>query len=337
VELRDGTLWDGATRFAALEPSPTAVGASVLRLAGPTLVTRDVARATIEALTAARLPRLDVGDELLRAEARRVGWTGALRGPLALPLRPAVTEDPLTLLRELLPGVELQRTGLGRALSLRLATDDGIHLRVKAPLRDDLVPELVARALDVALGVRRRFGRIASGIRRITIDDGAGMFDNHRTLGSAQSGTGTFFLDTSLAFADAISAQRVRMAGRTGVSADVPRPWTTVDGVVAHEYWHNLDAQTAEVYVAIDRALGAELGVETFAHALRGRDRSAPPEWQRAFRRVVQEVSPYATTNHMEATAELFKLWWCAPPDGAVAPLVACFGAQLERFYPPPG
>jgi hypothetical protein len=89
------------------------------------------------------------------------------------------------------------------------------------------------------------------------------------------------------------------------------------------------------VYVEINRALGSELGVETFEHALRGREVSAPVEWRQAFRRIVDEVSPYATTNMREATAELFKLWWCATPTTGAAPLVACFGAQLDRFYPP--
>ena len=47
-------------------------------------------------------------------------------------------------------------------------------------------------------------------------------------------------------------------------------------------------------------------------------------------------ISPYATTNWRESTAELFKLWWCRPLDAAPAPLVACFGTLLDRFYPPP-
>jgi hypothetical protein len=117
------------------------------------------------------------------------------------------------------------------------------------------------------------------------------------------------------------------------------RPWFAIDGVVAHEYWHNLDATVVAspaTYVEINRALGVELGVDTFEHALRGRDTGAPPEWRAALVRIVTEVSLYATTNWREATAELFKLWWCAPRDGAPAPLVACFGAQLDRFYPAP-
>ena len=158
--------------------------------------------------------------------------------------------------------------------------------------------------------------------------------------GSAQAGTGTFFLDTSLACADAIAEARQRMAGRRGVSAAPPRPWFAIDGVVAHEYWHNLDTTivaTPAVYLELNRELGAELGVETYEHALRGRESGAPVAWQAAFQRILTEVSAYATTNWRESTAELFKLCWCPPDDAPPAPLVAAFGAQLDRFYPPPG
>jgi hypothetical protein len=180
---------------------------------------------------------------------------------------------------------------------------------------------------------------MASGVHTIAIDDGAGTYDDHTTAGSAQSGTGTFFLDTSLAFADAISAQRQRSADRGGrsVSAAVARPFFPIDGVVAHEYWHNLDTTvlaTPAVYVEINRALGEELGVETFEHALRGGTAAAPVPWQQAHRRIINEVSRYATTNMREATAEMFKLWWCSSPEAPPAPLVARFGTLIDRFYP---
>jgi hypothetical protein len=240
---------------------------------------------------------------------------------------------------DLLPGVEVARRGIGRRLlSLRADAADGLRLRVKAPDRDDLMPEVVAGAIDTAFAIRRRYGHMAAGVQTITIDDGAGGFDDHSHAGSTQGGSGTIYLETSLAFADAMSAQRRRMAGRRGVSAPVPRPWLQTDGVVAHEIWHNMDATLAArpgLYVEFNRALGEELGVETFEHALRGRDASAPEAWRTGFRRIVEEVSPYATTNIREATAELFKLWWCATPDSPPSPLVACFGQLLDRYYPP--
>jgi hypothetical protein len=200
------------------------------------------------------------------------------------------------------------------------------------------MPEIAAAALDTAFAIRRRYGRMAAGVHTITIDDGAGGMDDHMTAGSTQGGSGTIYLETSLAFADALSADRLRRGGRLGVSAEVPRPWFHIDGVVAHEIWHNMDATVATtpgVYVEFNRALGEELGVETFEHALRGRDAGAPEPWRAGFRRIVAEVSPYATTNMREATAELFKLWWCASPQTPPAPLVARFGALLDRYYPP--
>ncbi len=300
-----------------------------------------MATGLVAALTAAGVPVLDVSDELVRHVARGAGWTGGLRAPLVAPTAPPAPVDPAAAVQELLPGTEVTRRGRSRhVLSLRAVGPDGLKLKIKVPDRSDVMPELLASALDVAFSVRRRFGRMASGVHTIAIDDGAGMFDDHRTAGSASSGTGTFFLDTSLACVEAMDAQRRRTAGRRGVSARPPRPWFAIDGVVAHEYWHNLDTTvvaTPAVYLELNRELGVELGVETYEHALRGRESGAPFAWQAAFQRILTEVSAYATTNWRESTAELFKLWWCAPDDAPLAPLVAAFGAQLDRFYPAPG
>ena len=62
---------------------------------------------------------------------------------------------------------------------------------------------------------------------------------------------------------------------------------------------------------------------------------TAPVPWQQAHRRIINEVSLYATTNMREATAEMFKLWWCSSPEAPPAPLVARFGALIDRYYPP--
>jgi hypothetical protein len=339
MEVRDGTVWDGATAFAALVPSASAADAVALQLAAPMVITREVAEGAIDALTAARVSALDVGDELLRDAARRTGWTGPLRAPLTAPAGEAPPADAAAAVQSLLPGSAVSRRGFSkRTLVLRVDTADRLRVKVKVPDRADVAPELLAAAIDVAVGVRRRFGRMASGVHTIAVDEGAGMYDDHSTAGSAQAGTGTFFLDTSLACTDAIDEQRRRLGGRATVSARPRRPWFPIDGVVAHEYWHNLDTTvvaTPAVYLELNRELGTELGVDTYEHALRGREPSAPAEWQAALRRIVTEVSVYATTNWRESTAELFKLWWCRPPDGPPAPLVATFGRLLERFYPP--
>jgi hypothetical protein len=343
MEVRDDTVWDGVAPFAMLVPSANGGGAVSLQLLAPVVFGHELAKRLVDALRAARVPVLDVGDELVRDAARRSGWTGALRAPLAAPNGARNPGQIADAVQELLPGTELsRRTGFfsRSVLSLRVDAADGLRLTVKVPDRSDVMPEQVAAALDIAFSVRRRFGRMASGVHTIVVDDGAGTFDDHRTAGSAQAGTGTFFLDTSLACADAMDAQRQRTGGRAPISARPTRPWLPIDGVVAHEYWHNLDTTvvaTPAVYLELNRALGAELGVETFEHALRGREPGAPPEWQAAFGRIVNEASPYATSNWREATAELFGLWWCRPPDTPPAPLVATFGALLDRFYPPPG
>src|SRR6188472_2820792 len=266
MEVRDDSVWEDGTALAQLTPSTRAEGAVSVQLVAPIVVDRDVATKLVAALTVARVPVLDVGDELVRHAARAIGWTGALRAPLVAPASPATAPlEPAVAVQALLPGTEVARKGFSRsALSLRATTNDGLRLKLKVPDRPDVVPELLAAALDVAIGVRRRFGRMASGVHAIAIDDGAGMFDDHRTLGSASAGTGTFFLDTSLACADAIADARRRTAGRRGVSATPSRPWFAIDGVVAHEYWHNLDTTilaTPTVYLELNRELGVELGV----------------------------------------------------------------------------
>jgi hypothetical protein len=181
---------------------------------------------------------------------------------------------------------------------------------------------------------------MASGVRTLAFDHGGGKYADGSVSGSAEGSTGTIFLNPILAFADDQVAQRRRMAaeGRPGVPMYVPPPFTSLEAVTAHELWHNLDAtiqSTPGVYFEFNRALGEELGVGTFEYALRGGETGAPPEWQAAHVRILQEVSAYATTNMREATAEMFMLWWCSRADAPPAPLVRRFGALVDRYYPP--
>jgi hypothetical protein len=226
-------------------------------------------------------------------------------------------------------------------LTVKVTGADGrTKIRVRMPDRDDVMPETIASAADTTLAVKRRFGRIASGVRALAFNHGGGKFADGSVSGSAESGTGTIFLNPVLAFAGDQVAQRRRMAaeGRPGVPMYVPPPFTSLEAVTAHELWHNLDAtiqSTPGVYFEFNRALGEELGVGTFEYALRGGEAGAPPEWQAAHVRIVQEVSAYATTNMREATAEMFMLWWCSRADAPPAPLVRRFGALVDRYYPP--
>jgi hypothetical protein len=195
--------------------------------------------------------------------------------------------------------------------------------------------EPVATAIDTTLAVKRRFGRAAAGVLGLSFDHGGSQFATGAVVGSAESATGTVFLSPNLACADEMTAQR-RREGGTGRSASVPPPFTALEGVTAHELWHNLDAaiQVAGTYTEFNRLLGEALHVATFEHALRGGEPRAPAEWREARVRLAREVSVYATTSPREATAEMFKLWWCS--SGVASPLVARFGELVDRFYPPP-
>ena len=250
MELRDGRVWQGSSAFADLEPaSVDGIDAVAVRPLLPGIMDRELARELVTALAPIDRP-VALGDELTRTEARLAGWTGPLRAPLTppgpMPPGGVAVVPPLAVVQDLLPGVDVSRRGFGRTvLHLRaVAADGGFRMRLKAPDRSDLMPEIVAAALDTAFAIRRRYGRMASGVHTITIDDGAGGMDDHMTAGSTQGGSGTIFLETSLAFADALSADRLRRGGRRGCRRRCPARFH-IDGVVAHEYWHNLDTTVA--------------------------------------------------------------------------------------------
>ena len=71
MEVRDDTVWDGATPVATLVPSAHGGGAVSLQLLAALVVDREVATSLVAALTTARIPVLDVGDELVRHAAAR--------------------------------------------------------------------------------------------------------------------------------------------------------------------------------------------------------------------------------------------------------------------------
>jgi hypothetical protein len=299
-----------------------------------------------------------VWDDLVRYEARRLGMTGALRAPLEMwaagagPLEGGLGDggpgdggsvDAAGLVGEtdeLLPSGAVS-AGFGfirRMDTFRVTDADGRRvLRVRVQQRSDLMPEVLASAIDTTLAVKQRFGRIAGGVLGLSFNQGGGNFRTGRTIGQAESATGTVFLSPNLVFADDMEAARIQAVARgPGVSASVPPPFTALEGVTAHELWHNLDAaiQVAGTYTEFNRLLGEALGVATLEHALRGGEPGAPAEWQAARVRLAREVSVYATTAPREATAEMFKLWWCS--NGEVTPIVARFGELVDRFYPRP-
>src|SRR3954462_15262911 len=118
MEVRGETLWDGATPFASLVPSRNAARAVSLQLATPVVLGRDRVVAIVDALTAAGIPALDGGDELIRHTPRHAGWTGALRAPLAAPRGAPSVVEPAAAVQALLPGTEVIRRGLSRSVAV---------------------------------------------------------------------------------------------------------------------------------------------------------------------------------------------------------------------------
>ncbi len=299
---------------------------------------------------------VDTVDELTRLVARANGYTGGLRAPLRRDLHgpghasaaPAATgADGLArAVADLVPDITvdvrakgLARFGGGRPRLIDVvASDPWLRkpVTVRMPNRPDAIPEAVAEILDTAVRVLRRF---PVEILRISCETGSLDLASGRHAGETYPGVGMVYLNASYLFADDLEAmQRSWIERNPGLVRRpiVPPPSSSIDGITAHELWHRIeDAYHQADWIAIHRALGAELGVETLEHALRGGSAAAPPAWQHAYVRVVDEVSQYATTNPREAKAEMFMQWWCRA--GSSSPLVARFGEVIEAALPTGG
>jgi hypothetical protein len=342
------TVWDDRGQVGTVAVASGTVPHQIAVRTRP-LTERAEARALVGALAELARPLtgapvfVEVWDDLVRFEARRAGWTGSLRAVLqpGLPPDQAPSDDIIVSeIGALLPSVAVSHGfRLNRRIqTLNVTNENGRRLlRLRLADREDLMPELVAAAIDTTLAIKRRFGRAAAGVLALSFDHGGPRFTSGAIAGEAGTATGTIFLNPNLTFADEMVEQRRRAAaGATGIAAVISPPFTALDGVTAHELWHNLDAviQAGSAYVEFNRELGEALGVATLEHALRGGERDAPPEWQAARRQLAREVSIYATTQPREATAEMFKVWWCSV--GEPTPVVARFGELVDRFYPRP-
>ena len=119
--------------------------------------------------------------------------------------------------------------------------------------------------------------------------------------------------------------------------ARAPQSATVLDGIIAHEVWHQIEGATeARSYawgVELRRRLGEHLGVATLEHAILGRAPGAADAWRHANERLAREASPYAATLPREATAELFMLWWLMPEEGRT-PVVRAFGEAVGALLP---
>ncbi len=317
---------------------------------------------------------LDSDSLLVRYEARVLGFAGGLRRPLRAPAapgapgqgpasdaarRPARAPDVAAALSGWgIAAAPVRAAGTFERLANRLAigvgatVDVAVHwapgrsVTIGAPDRPDLMPEALALAADTTTAVLRRFPAQAGAVRSIRFDRSERGLSTGRYSGVANSSSGTIHLTVGYVAADAlVDATRRRAmtdgwpaSGTGGRSAGPTSPFTAVDTTVAHELWHQIEsAFEADHYadtIELRRGLGAALGVETLERAVKGNEAGAPSSWQRAVRRLAEEVSPYATTNTHEATAEMFKLWWCRV--GPLPPVVARFGELVDRLLPPP-
>ena len=335
VELRDGTVWDGTAPFAVLEPSgrggPDVVA---LRLAAPVWISRGAAHDLVEALTRGGVRNLDVGDELVRYEARRRDGRGSCGGCSRRATRPVRTR-PATLgahdrhvaaaVDELLPGVEVRRRGFGRRV-LVVAGDErrpwtsgaGEAPRPRRRRARARRRRHRHRARDPATvrsdgvgGAHHRDRRRRRHVRR-PHDRGVGA-ERHRHLLPRHQ-------------------PRVRRCHRRATATDGRPGWSFRLGLgvppvlpdrrgrrprVLAQPRHHRGRHAGRLRRDQPRPRRGARGGDVRARAAGWRARTAPVPWQRAHRRIIAEVSRYATTNMREATAEMFKLWWCSSPDGS--------------------
>jgi hypothetical protein len=317
---------------------------------------------------AVRTLAIETVDSLVRHHLRACGFDGGLRAPLRIELpnpngllgasdasvgvtrRDSSRVDNERAVVELAQPLEVtvRSRGLSALVGMARFTDfvatvDGSPtgtVTVRAPNRADLVPEAVARILDTAASVLRRF---PAGVHRFWCR----AWDTGHYAGAEMSDGGTVYLDPAYVLADAMeAARRAAVARHPDVSHDVDadtleqlfvgvrRRYTDLEGTVAHELWHGLEQGVSRFGgIAFHRALGEALGVDTLEHALSGRAPDAPPEWRAAFARLVTEVSWYAATNPREAKAEMFRLWWRG--DAEPTPIVRSFAELVEQELPP--
>jgi hypothetical protein len=369
---RDGLLeaWQDDRRVALFAEEWSAPGARFTLLAREAPTDRATVAGVLDALTAhAAELELVTPDPLVRDLARRHGFTGPLRGPLAPgsdpPPGPADAEGALDAIRQLVPAIDVtmeatpgvarawfRRTvsGVPNLVNLYAAPEDQLPpTRFAVPLRADLLVESIARCIDTTMAIRRRFGRAAGSVRSISFDHADFELLHGRHAGSADRNRGLIHMNASFASVEGLTAMETARAARSeaGREARPPRlfvpvpgpngvtaPCNVIDGVTAHEVWHQMEGVVeARRYLdglELRRRLGEALGVETLEQAVNGGRPRSPESWNAAHERLVAEVSPYGATTPVEATAEMFMLWWCA--NGERAPIVERFGELAVPF-----
>jgi hypothetical protein len=116
------------------------------------------------------------------------------------------------------------------------------------PDRADLMPEALALAAETATGVLTRFAEYTRGVRAVQFDRSEPGLTDGRHAGVAEPGLQLVHLNIALVAFHADLELRRQLAAR---SLDQPHltpplrpapPFTAVDGTVAHEIWHVVEA-----------------------------------------------------------------------------------------------
>lgn len=308
---------------------------------------------------------IDVHEPVTRHEARLRGFSGPLRGPLALrqlgggPPRGLArygspAEELAAAVNELVPTRPLAPRALSgpwSRLASRAVTGQpaSLHFTVEAhdlgsfllsvPDRLDLMPEAVAAACDTAIAIYRAFPREMRALRTISFDrseQGFSERSKRRLGGVAHQGLGTIRLNAAYVAADALVELAQHRAGHPSPRPPLRSrpPATAIDYVMTHELGHIVDGVfEAERYrdtIEFRRELGRALGVATLEHAIRPRLEDGPAG-QAAFAALRDTVSAYATTNLKEAMAELFTAWWWRPATDL--PVIQRYDQLIHRFF----
>jgi hypothetical protein len=198
-----------------------------------------------------------------------------------------------------------------------VAGPDAPPLRVRVPDHPDLRIAGVAEVVATTVEVRRAFGSHASHITEVSFDLGEPGFRSNRVAGVAHNNLGHFHINAGLV-----------------LGAERPLRYSLA-GTTAHECWHQIEhvfeLRRFSDSIEFRRILGNYFGVETLEQVLTGHERGASREQRIAFQRLGNEVSAYATTKRIEATAEMMKIWWCSKPPRS--PIATLFGQLMARYF----
>lgn len=328
-----------------------------VRVATPRLVlvrheAAQVLAAVERATTDARAVVLQTNDAVLREAARAAGYRGGLRADLirddapGVPVPATVAEwlPELTIVEHAASAprrlTRFLATGLDRMVRIE-GSRGGTTVAVVVPMGPDTLLEPVAATVDTLLDLTARFGPASVRVPPITFSlNGTGIAHGH--VAGANAGAG-IVLSPMYVDADALARirRRLDLEARTGPVVRGTRPTRpapprhfSVEKTVVHEVGHSVDQAPGSGRlsdtVSARRTLGRAVGVDSVEHALRAAWQGAPPEWVAAHRRIVTDLSAYATTNCVELFAEAFVAWYLRDDT----PIARAMDEVLRERYP---